>query len=194
MNRSITIKAAITMALFSFIIIGSLQFIFQNTQAKIAHNESLALQQRLTAVLSHIHYDNDIVNDSLAIQDNRIYLVRRLGHIIAVIIKTTSAKAYNGKISLLIAFNPSGHILGVEVLKHQETPGLGDKIESKKSNWLKQFRGYSLTDMLTDSWAVKRDGGRFDQFTGATITPRAVIQALKQTGIFLQTQQHIIFQ
>jgi electron transport complex protein RnfG len=92
-----------------------------------------------------------------------------------------TADGYSGDILLTIAIDENNQVTGVRVLQHKETPGLGDKIETRRSGWIKSFDGTSLTSPRAEKWAVKRDGGDFDQFTGATITPRAVVKAVKNT-------------
>jgi electron transport complex protein RnfG len=99
-----------------------------------------------------------------------------LGHIVSL----TSHEGYNGDIRLWLAFNPTGEVLGVRVFEHQETPGLGDKIDPKIDDWILGFNGKSLANLTTRQWQVQRDGGDFDQFSGATITPRAVVAAVHQ--------------
>lgn len=82
---------------------------------------------------------------------------------------------YAGAIEFLVGLDQQMQILGVRVLSHAETPGLGDKIEIAKDQWITSFEGLSLSNTATSQWAVEKDGGQFDQFTGATITPRAVV-------------------
>lgn len=101
---------------------------------------------------------------------------RRRGYVF----ETTTDQGYNGRIALWLGVDPDGRITGVRVKSHQETPGIGDKIEVAVSDWIESFTGKSLGDPGIDRWKVKRDGGAFDQFTGATITPRAVVGAVKQ--------------
>jgi electron transport complex protein RnfG len=95
--------------------------------------------------------------------------------------------------SLLIAINYEGNIIGVRVLSHQETPGLGDKIELRRSNWILTFNERSLTNPTKDAWKVKKDGGEFDQLTGATITPRAIVKAVYKTLVFYKENRGLIY-
>jgi Na+-translocating ferredoxin:NAD+ oxidoreductase subunit G len=101
---------------------------------------------------------------------------------------------YAGPIQLLVSVLRDGTVGGVRVLFHHETPGLGDKIEERKSDWVLSFDGKSLSNPTLEGWAVKRDGGEFDQFTGATITPRAIVQAVKNTLIYVQQQGDALFE
>ncbi|NCC28094.1 MAG: RnfABCDGE type electron transport complex subunit G, partial [Gammaproteobacteria bacterium] len=101
---------------------------------------------------------------------------------------------YAGPIQLLVSVLRDGSVGGVRVLFHHETPGLGDKIEERKSDWVLSFDGKSLSNPTPERWAVKRDGGEFDQFTGATITPRAIVHAVKNTLIYVQQQGDALFE
>jgi electron transport complex protein RnfG len=98
----------------------------------------------------------------------------------AVILPVVTRQGYNGEIRLLIGIDEQQRISGVRVTQHQETPGLGDDIERRRSDWISRFDGLRLSSLPTDSWAVDKDGGYFDAFTGATITPRAVVKAVQK--------------
>ena len=187
-------SAAIRVGLFSFIIVGLVSLVFHGTKDKIAANERQDLLNSLQSVLNQDSYDNDLANDALKIQTYTIYRARKSGAPVAAILTSTTSHGYNGDIGLLIGITIEGKITGVRVLKHKETPGLGDKIEIKKSDWILDFKHKSLSEMSSVQWAVKQDGGLFDQFTGATITPRAIVNEVKKTGLFFQQNQQIIFQ
>lgn len=107
------------------------------------------------------------------------YQAIRNNEVTAVVLPLTATGGYTGDIHLLVALDRSGNILGVRVVEHRETPGLGDAIEIEKSNWIRQFNGRSLFNPLPGQWAVQKDGGEFDQLTGATITPRAIVNAVR---------------
>lgn len=194
MKSTSPVTAAIRVGLFSLMIVGMVSLVFHATKDKIADNERQALLDNLQTVLHRDSYDNDLSNDVIQLQTYTIYRARKSGIPVAAILISTTTHGYNGDIRLLIGISIAGKITGVRVLKHQETPGLGDKIEIKKSAWISSFEHKSLSDMSTRQWAVKRDGGNFDQFTGATITPRAIINEVKKTGQFFQLNQQIIFQ
>ena len=100
---------------------------------------------------------------------------------IADVYEVTSLQGYSGPISLVIGVNADNTLRGVRVISHKETPGLGDKIETNKADWILQFAGKSLLNPTVSHWKVRKDGGDFDQFTGATITPRAVVNAVRET-------------
>ena len=100
---------------------------------------------------------------------------------------------YGGDIHVLVAVKSDGSLAGVRVLAHKETPGLGDLIDEDKSKWIFSFNGLSLGNPPEKQWKVKRDGGSFDQFTGATITPRAVVKAVKKVLVYFKANQESVF-
>ena len=193
MNLSVPLTATIRVGLFSFIIIGLVTLVYHASKDKIAENEYLALLHSLHEVINENRYDNDLVHDVIQLQGHTIYRARKAGKPVAAVIQSTTTHGYNGDIDLLTAVNMNGSISGVRVLNHRETPGLGDKIELKKSNWILSFRQKTLAENDLSLWAVKRDGGLFDQFTGATITPRAIVNEVKKTALFFQQNQTAIF-
>lgn len=148
----------------------------------IAAAEAKDLRDSLAEVLPPGLADNDFLKDTLEIESDgqkvTIYRARHAGTVKAALFKV-AGRGYAGDIQILMAVDTDGRTLGVRVLKHSETPGLGDKIDAKKSPWVKDFDGKSLGEPAAEKWAVKKDGGVFDQFAGATITPRAVVKAVK---------------
>jgi electron transport complex protein RnfG len=166
-----------------------------STQAKIQHNERQLLIKRLGELVNN--YDNDILQDKYAktislhgiMQTIFIYPAKRKQRIFAHLIEHTYPNGYSGNIRLLTGVGVDGKLLGVRVITHKEPPGLGDKIEAKKSNWITQFSGLSLTNPTPEYWKVKRDGGKFDAFTGATITPRAIVGATYQLLEYLSKHE-----
>ena len=111
---------------------------------------------------------------------------------IGTVIPFRSTEGYSGTIQLLIALDNNQRIVGLRAIDHRETPGLGDKIDTKKTDWILKFNGLSYQDLSPNEWAVKKDGGRFDSFTGATITPRAIVEALKDTLSYLNTHPQLL--
>ncbi len=109
------------------------------------------------------------------------------------IFASIAPEGYNAPIQLLIGIDPRGEITGVRAVSHRETPGLGDEIDIAKSNWIKQFDGKSLGDPPIAGWAVKQDEGQFDSITGATVTPRAVIKAVKNTLLYFSEHKDELF-
>ncbi|MEW6765221.1 MAG: electron transport complex subunit RsxG [Pseudomonadota bacterium] len=155
----------------------------QLTGADIAAAEARDLQVSLAQVLPEGSFDNALAEDSLLLEGARgpvrVYRARLEGRLTAVVMQLT-AIGYGGPIDLVMGIDPEGQVLGVRVLKHKETPGLADQIETAKGRWIFSFDGKFLGDPPAEDWAVKKDGGVFDQFTGATITPRAIVGALRQ--------------
>lgn len=174
----------------------------ETTREKIIENERLVLLRNLYALLPEEELNNDIASDTKILppsgllgteHDSIVYRARLNGEPVAAIFNSIAANGYNGDIHLLIGVYRDGSLAGVRAIKHQETPGLGDVIELGKSDWILGFNGRSLGDPPSDQWAVKRDGGVFEQFTGATITPRAIVQAVKNTLIYYQQHADTIF-
>jgi H+/Na+-translocating ferredoxin:NAD+ oxidoreductase subunit G len=144
--------------------------------------EAADLKQSLTQVLPGA-YENDLLKDTVSLPgkdgDVLVYRARRGGKVEAVVYRMIG-HGYAGALVCVIGVSREGRILGVRVISHKETPGLGDKIDPAKSNWIHSFEGKWLGDPAPDKWAVKKDGGVFDQFAGATITPRGVVKAVKE--------------
>ncbi len=178
---------AISLSIFAIITAGIISITQNTTEAKIEHNIKLAQTRALNEIILPGSYDNPLVEDSISINDQELlagtgsanaYVARRNGKAFAVILPAVSADGYTANIRSIVGILADGSIAGVRVLSHQETPGLGDKIEVRKSDWVEQFVGKSLTDPIPRQWFVKKDGGSFDQLTGATITPRAVVKSV----------------
>jgi H+/Na+-translocating ferredoxin:NAD+ oxidoreductase subunit G len=156
------------------------------THGKIAEAEKRDLKISLAQVLPEGIADNDLLADTISIAGRdgnpvTVYRARKAGAVTAAVFKM-AARGYAGDVVVLIGVDANGRMLGARVVKHNETPGLGDKVDIAKTKWILAFNGKSLGDPPPDKWAVKKDGGIFDQFAGATITPRAVVKAVK-TGL-----------
>ena len=151
------------------------------TGPDIAAAEAADLKASLTQVLP-IAYDNDLLRDTVRLPGAEgevlAYRARVEGQVVAVVYQV-EGYGYSGAVVCVMGVSREGRILGVRVIKHAETPGLGDKIEPAKSDWIHAFEHKYLDDPPEDKWGVKKDGGVFDQFAGATITPRAVVKAVK---------------
>jgi len=162
------------------------------TTGPIAEAEANDLRTSLNDVLPAGFADNDFLNDTITIdRDGKpltVYRARQGGAVKGAMFKT-SGYGYSSDIQVLMAVDTQGTLLGVRVLKHAETPGLGDKIETGKSHWIHGFDGRSLDNPAPARWAVKKDGGEFDQLTGATITPRAVVKAVKEGLLFFESHK-----
>jgi electron transport complex protein RnfG len=156
------------------------------------------LQASLEQVVPAELHDNNLLTDTLlvnsanaklGVEQTEVYLAKKHGEVTAVCFKFVAPDGYAGPISLVMGIDKNGEILGVRVIAHIETPGLGDKIEISKSQWVLSFNGKSLNNLTVEEWAVKKDGGVFDQFSGATITPRKVVQAIRRGLTFFQDHQ-----
>ncbi|RMG38774.1 MAG: electron transport complex subunit RsxG [Gammaproteobacteria bacterium] len=175
---------------------------YQGTAERIAQSEREALLRQLNAILARHEYDNDLLNDYLDVsapkrlgaETTRVYRARRQGKPVALILSPVVAQGYSGAIDLIVGIRVDGTLAGVRVLSHKETPGLGDRIDERKSPWILGFSGKSLDEPPLSRWRVKRDGGDFDQFTGATITPRAVVAAVKEALLWYRAQGPKLFE
>jgi len=141
-------------------------------------------QNSLRQVIPDSIHDNNLATDTLTLKDDQgkeviAYLSTKEGKVTGVAFET-SGSGYSGEIKVMLGVDPEGKILGARVLAHKETPGLGDKIEVEKGDWILRFTGLSIGNPPLDKWKVKKDGGQFDQFAGATITPRAVVKAIRE--------------
>lgn len=159
------------------------------TADRIAAQERRVMLEQLGQVLPAANYDNDLLADTLVFRDEAhfphgqdvvAYRARRDGEPVAVILDFRAVNGYSGDIRLLAGIREDGSLSGVRVVSHRETPGLGDAVEAGKSDWILAFDNRSLHRPEPSAWAVRKDGGAFDQFTGATITPRAVVDGLRR--------------
>jgi Na+-translocating ferredoxin:NAD+ oxidoreductase subunit G len=189
------------LALFAIACTAAVGLINLLTQDRIELQAQQQLIQQLNEIIQVKRHDNEMFRDCIiAPEDNNTDLVidviyrARLNNVpTAAAIKTVAPDGYSGNIELLIAINTDGSVSGVRTLLHKETPGLGDKIELRKSDWITKFSGEKLLDSKDNRWAVIKDGGMFDQFTGATITPRAVVNTVRKTIDYFQANQTRIF-
>lgn len=163
-----------------------------STRDVIAQRIDEDVRASLSQVIPDNLHDNNLLENTLTIDDKGrpalIYRATNKDKTTAVAFSVIG-KGYSGDIAIIMGVNANGELLGVRVLSHTETPGLGDKIEEKKSDWIYSFNGLSLENVPESQWAVKKDGGRFDQFSGATITPRAVVKAIKEGLMLFQAHQ-----
>lgn len=174
--------------------------IFFLTKDKI--DAVIAAQQRelLLQVIPQDYFNNNLLESALIPQDKnllgiqKIYFAKKDGNVSAYAYETTAPDGYSGDIRLLVGLDPKGEVLGVRVIEHHETPGLGDKIELRISNWTLNFTHQSINEHNLNEWAVKKDGGRFDQFSGATITPRAVVNQTKRSALIMLNNQALLQQ
>ena len=195
------LKNALVLGLFAIATVGSVAILQQATAERIAKAEREAQVRALSEILPQGSYDNHLLDNSLDLHDPLLgskspqtaYIALKDGQPSAIILRATAPDGYSGAIHLLIGIQANGQLAGVRVLSHKETPGLGDKIELAKSAWIRSFDGKSLNNPSEEGWAVKKDGGEFDQFAGATITPRAVVKAVHKALQFFDANQQQLF-
>lgn len=195
------LRTAVLLAIFAVIGTGLVAFTFKATEQPIADSRRAALLRSLHALVpNHIH-DNDLFSDVIQVSDARlgsdkpmrVFRARLKNKPVAVVIEAVAPEGYSGNIFLLIAIKHDGELLGVRVSQHRETPGLGDAIDVERSDWIHNFVGHSLNKPSASGWRVKRDGGEFDQFTGATITPRAVVKAVFNALEYYRAQADTLY-
>lgn len=195
------LTSTVLLTLFALLGTAGVAYVFDQTEERIAANERAALLASLTEIVPSEAYDNDIVHDVIELEAEELnpsgtvtaYRARRDGTPSAVVLTVVAPDGYSGPIKLLVGIYADGPVAGVRVVSHRETPGLGDAIDIRRSDWVRAFRGKSLGDPPPGEWAVERDGGVFDQFTGATITPRAVVKAVKRTLVYFDAHREALF-
>lgn len=194
-NAALLIGSAVLLAAL-------LAWISDSTHDRIYRNEQAWIQQRLDALVPQRSYDNDLLADRIEVTAPEvlgsdgpvtIYRARQATRPVAAILRTVAPDGYQGPIELLIAVDHDGKLIGVQVIRHRETVGLGDAFENRDRDWLDRFRGRSLADPPQQRWSVRPDGGDFDAFTGATITPRAIVRATRRALEYYQANRERIF-
>jgi electron transport complex protein RnfG len=184
------LRASLVLAAFAVVGSGLLAATFELTRGPIAAAERAALERSLHSLVSPDQHDNDLLNDTVELDPSPLlgtraptlaYRARKGGAITAVAFTAVAPDGYNGDIQLLVAVRVDGTLIGVRAVKEKETPGLGDAIEIDRSPWIRIFEGRSLDNPKPAGWKVRKDGGEFDQLTGATITPRAVVKAVRKS-------------
>jgi electron transport complex protein RnfG len=193
-------KNIITLAVFTLFASCSVVFMEQLTRETIQKSKREFKEFRLTHWVSTDTYDNDILNDCLSRPLNikktqliNIYRMRKNNEPVALVFQVKALNGYSGVISLMLTFRVDGLLLGMNVIHHSETPGLGDKIESTKSNWSQQFSHIKLAERKKKDWNIKRYHGVFDGITGATITSQAVIKTIKNTQDYFMKKHERLF-
>jgi electron transport complex protein RnfG len=200
LGQSIT-KNGLLLGLFAVVTTGVIAGTYLSTRGLVQDNIRAAEERALLEIIPRDRHDNSMLDDAVALSDDALlglreqrnaYRAKQNGEVVAVILPATARDGYTGDIDLIIGVNRDGSVAGVRVLSHRETPGLGDQIDYKKSQWVDGFIGRSLLNPKADKWTVKKDGGVFDQFTGATITPRAVTAAVKRSLEFYAQQRPML--
>ena len=186
-------RNSLGLGIYAVLTAGLIAVTHQLTDHTIKDNILEAQISAFNEILPADLYDNDLTKDTAVLPvdpllgsetGTKIHIARKDGEVTGIIFETTATRGYNGNLDMLVAINRDGVVTGSRVISHKETPGLGDKVDLKKSPWILSFANKSLTNPELSGWAVKKDGGDFDQFTGATITPRAVVRAVKNTLIY----------
>jgi H+/Na+-translocating ferredoxin:NAD+ oxidoreductase subunit G len=202
LGQSIT-RNAVLLALFALATALLLAGSYLLTKDRIAESIRKAEEKALLQIIPRERHDNSMLDDTIPVgrddtllglrQDKRIYLARKGSEVIAAIIPATARDGYSGDIDLVVGVNADGSVAGLRVLAHKETPGLGDAVDLNKSDWVLGFNGHSLTNPEPAQWAVKKDRGVFDSFTGATITPRAVVAATRRALEYAETNAETLY-
>ncbi|MGI2258356.1 electron transport complex subunit RsxG [Shewanella sp. GXUN23E] len=196
------LKNGLLLALFALLCTALVAVVNDLTKDQIRAQEQKQLLLVLEQIIPNQLHDNmltencTLLNDPDALgtnEDMPAFIATRNGKPVAVAIETIAPDGYSGAIKLIVGISAEGKVLGVRTLNHQETPGLGDKIELKKSRWVEEFNGKSINNANEKSWGVKKDGGDFDQFTGATITPRAYVKAVRKALLYFNANKQQIF-
>ncbi len=194
--------AALILAGFSVVGAGLVAVTYTSTKDIIAEAQQAALEASLNQLVPADRYDNRVVEDAIEVvapewlgtdQPVTVYRARKNGQPVALFATPYAPDGYSGPIQLLIGVYADGTLAGVRVLAHKETPGLGDGIDEKRSPWILAFTGKSLENPPLELWKVKKDGGAFDQFTGATVTPRAIVKATRQFLEYVKNHREALF-
>jgi electron transport complex protein RnfG len=194
--------AAALLGAFAMIGVGLVATTESSTRERIAANERAYLLRTLNQVVPSDRYDNDMFTDMIRVIDaellgtpNPVAVYRAFAgdRPVAVILTPVAPDGYSGAIRLLVGIGADGSLAGVRVSGHRETPGLGDAIEAQRSDWILGFEGRRIGDPPLAQWSVRRDGGVFDQFTGATVTPRAVVKAVRNALVYFDAHRDALF-
>ena len=195
-------KNALLLGAFALVTTGLVALTSSATRERIILAHHKALEKALLEIVTEESHNNNLLNDYIEVSSPLLalktprdaFLARQDGLPVAAIIPAVAPEGYGGSISLIVGIQYDGTITGVRIVPpHNETPGLGDKIEIKKSDWLLNFNGKSLNNTRDKAWKVKKDGGDFDQLTGATITPRAVVKAVHNTLKYFEYNKEQLF-
>ena len=195
-------KSGLTLAAIAAVCAGLVATTYRFTSERIAANEQAWLEQSLEPALSGVFFEGGVSESKLVIpaphdlpgpDDVIVYRVFAEETPVAALFAVTARDGYAGPIRVLVGVEFDGTVTGVRILEHRETPGLGDKIVSTRSDWVYQFDGKSLGNPDVEGWAIKRDEGQFDQLSGASVTPRAVVKAIRETLIYFAANRDALF-
>ena len=193
------IKIPLILSIVTLLTSGLLMLSEELTREKIAEQKNILLLNSLKQLIPDDLHDNDLLDSTIALNESELLGHRRLqnvyigklnGKVSVIALPVTSRTGYSGDIDLIVGIKANGEITSVKILEQHETPGLGDLIVENKSDWLMQFPSKSLDNLTDKQWLVKKDGGNFDQITGATITPRAVVKAINQALLYFKNNRN----
>ena len=206
--RHSIIQNTARLAAFAVLAAIILTAVYATTEARIANQRQVTERQALNMIFPPNRHDNDLISDSYVLdlestefsnlellglrENSNAYIARINMEIIGLILPVVARDAYNGDINLLVGINADGSVTGLRVTAHRETPGLGDLIDLRISDWILSFNNRSLNNPEVSSWTVRKNGGDFDQFTGATITPRAVTVATAKALRFFEENKSML--
>ena len=192
----LTVAAAITSIAVSWV--------YCSTKAQIEYQVRREQASKIFELFPEYEHDNRVIDDTFMVESETSLLrnreaeegfrVRKTGAVVGVILPATARDGYSGDIRTLVGIRLDGSISGVRVVSHHETLGLGDLVDLRRSDWVRGFDNRSLTDPPPIGWNVKKNGGVFDQFTGATITPRAVIHATRRALEYAKLHKVSLFE
>lgn len=205
MNKAM-LKSALVLGLFAVFATALLLWIDRATHERIAANERSTLLARLNEIVPPEEYTNDLAHDTVTVTEPgalgserplTVYRARRGDRPVAAVLTAVAPDGYSGAIRLLIGVYADpmrdGRLAGVRVVRHKETPGLGDRIEAARSDWIHGFQSKSLGNPPPEQWKVRPDGGAFDSLTGATVTPRAVVAAVRRALVYYKKHRDTLF-
>jgi len=196
-------RNSLLLGLFAALTTALIAWTYLSTKDAIIEAQRVAEAKQLLQIFPADSHDNSLVDDNftvsrgqslLKVREDRLgYRVRKNGETVGVILPATAHDGYSGDIRLLVGVRADLSVAGVRVVAHRETPGLGDAIDLNKSDWILSFNDRSLTKPAATQWKVRKDGGVFDQFTGATITPRAVVTATRRALEYVELNKKALF-
>lgn len=199
LDRNIFISAAI-LGIFGILGSALVAVTWSATAERIALNQQQAFLRNVYKLIRKDEIDNELLKDVITIHSPtlskgavQVYRARKQGEPVAVIFSPVQGPGYASPIKMMVAVRADGVLGGVRILSHMETPGLGDKIDESRSDWILGFEGKSLQNPPPEKWKVKKDGGVFDQFTGATITPRSIVATVKKTLEYFEKEKERLF-
>jgi electron transport complex protein RnfG len=197
-----SVQTSLRLLIFTLIGTAALAFTFNLTHDKIAASEEAEKLGLIKQIVPQEKFDNPIMQDTLSVaadpllgntQATTVYRGRLRGQPSVLVLEAVAPDGYSGKIRFIMALQYDGVISGVRVVKHKETPGLGDYIDAAKTDWIKGFNGVSLANRQDSDWKVKKDGGQFDYMAGATVTPRAMVKAVHKAAQYFTQHRDELF-